>query len=232
MPDRMKEMSRKNKSNYFFRLGINFMSTNIKADFMKRRISEKAQEWMMSQTLSGKEKEELIEHTIPDMEKVMLDSSLRKKEAESALVFAKETVLDRLKPYIVSGKNVPRKTAREVMETLGYPETESFFKEVWGLSVESEVRWTYCDDNHCGNCMAYMEPGQKYCSKCGAKRGEGAFEPQYEPTVLIYGPMFITRKYHCNACSNNWERGSMVDDEHHCPRCGSDNISITGEEDV
>ena len=76
--------------------------------------------------------------------------------------------------------------------------------------------------NRCGNCSAKMVPGDNYCKYCGAKRGEGAFEPFYNPVYCVYGPP-ISRKYTCKKCGHKWITAALGggDECKFCPSCGN-----------
>lgn len=48
-------------------------------------------------------------------------------------------------------------------------------------------------DGYCGNCHRRIGENDKYCRRCGTKKGEGAFDPFYNEIQIVYGsPMSMT----------------------------------------
>ena len=73
----------------------------------------------------------------------------------------------------------------------------------------------------CGNCHElFSNDGEKYCTYCGTKRGEGKFEPYDNRAYCIYGPMPEKRTRECVKCGNQWTYTAMLDKEKYCTQCG------------
>ena len=81
--------------------------------------------------------------------------------------------------------------------------------------------------NRCGNCSSKMAPEDNYCRYCGTKRGEGAFEPFFNPVYCVYGPP-ITTKYSCKKCGHKWITSALGGGEEcrFCPLCGKNETEI------
>ena len=73
--------------------------------------------------------------------------------------------------------------------------------------------------DRCGNCQAVLEPEDKYCARCGTKRGMGRFEPFFNPMTCAYGP-FIKSVFHCKQCGHSWETYIWGEELNYCPECG------------
>jgi len=72
----------------------------------------------------------------------------------------------------------------------------------------------------CGHCNAHLRDGDKYCRKCGTRRGEGAFVPSMTMMQCIYGPAPVRRVRKCTRCGKTRETFLMIDNENYCPDCG------------
>ena len=70
----------------------------------------------------------------------------------------------------------------------------------------------------CGNCHNKLEPDDKYCRKCGTKRGFGKFEPYFNDTCVYYGSPLIF-KYRCKDCGTEWQY-TGYNEGRYCPTCG------------
>ena len=80
--------------------------------------------------------------------------------------------------------------------------------------------------NRCGNCHEYLGKDDKYCSNCGTKRGEGAFNPVFNPMYCVYGPPTLT-KLKCEYCGHKWTNYGVVAKKFNfCPNCGKGKPSI------
>lgn len=75
-------------------------------------------------------------------------------------------------------------------------------------------------ENQCGNCHATLGEKDKYCKKCGTKRGEGAFAPYKNVMRCIYGPPPVERTHLCSGCGYQWTTIAMIDTDKYCPQCG------------
>ncbi|MCR5608442.1 MAG: hydrogenase maturation nickel metallochaperone HypA [Lachnospiraceae bacterium] len=75
-------------------------------------------------------------------------------------------------------------------------------------------------EGRCGNCHAFLKDGAKYCSICGTKAGDGAYEPFEDIMQCIYGPMPEERTHVCEDCGYTWTTMAMIDNEEFCPECG------------
>ncbi len=85
-------------------------------------------------------------------------------------------------------------------------------------------------ENRCGNCHAYLRPGDKYCRKCGTERGKGKFEPYDNSPYGVYGPQ-IKMKYKCNECGYIWITNDLGGDySEYCPQCGKKKITLQQED--
>lgn len=78
--------------------------------------------------------------------------------------------------------------------------------------------------NRCGNCSSTMRPTDKYCARCGAKRGSGEFKPFRNPAYVLYGSTTAT-KYTCSSCGKTWVTDTTFNkNAHFCPECGGRRI--------
>ena len=84
--------------------------------------------------------------------------------------------------------------------------------------------------NVCGNCSNFLN-SDRYCRKCGTKRGQGSFTPRMELMECIYGPQPVMRTHKCKKCGNTYSVALMLDDERFCPRCGGPTEIIACESD-
>ena len=75
-------------------------------------------------------------------------------------------------------------------------------------------------EGKCGNCHESLSDGDRYCRRCGTRRGEGKFEPYLNLMQCIYGPMPVKRTHTCPTCRTAWVRELMIDNEIYCPHCG------------
>ncbi len=81
-------------------------------------------------------------------------------------------------------------------------------------------------ENRCENCHNHMESYEKYCRKCGTKRGQGKFEPFQNAVYGVYGPA-VKIKYKCRECEHIWITEIMGgDDSDYCPQCGARQIDL------
>ena len=80
-------------------------------------------------------------------------------------------------------------------------------------------------DGICGNCGNMLGDKDKYCQFCGTKRGEGDFLPNYNDTLVVYGPP-VLYYYKCKKCNHKWNLQTIVgiDKSQYCPNCGSKKI--------
>ena len=75
----------------------------------------------------------------------------------------------------------------------------------------------------CGNCHKPMKYEDKYCSYCGTRRGEGAFDPfdGGNAHVILYGSPDIVR-YRCSKCGKTWIQATFEkEDVSYCSICGN-----------
>ena len=72
----------------------------------------------------------------------------------------------------------------------------------------------------CSNCGNQFAERDKYCERCGAKRGDGKFTFSANDVVVLYGAP-TTYKLKCNNCGHSWE-GYAVGSRRseYCPQCG------------
>ena len=93
---------------------------------------------------------------------------------------------------------------------------------------ENEDELTTDYENRCGNCHNWLGEKDKYCSKCGTKRGEGIFLPYRNIVYCVYGPP-VTQKFKCSECGFAWTIGSLGgrSDIHYCPQCGKHQVTMT-----
>ena len=78
--------------------------------------------------------------------------------------------------------------------------------------------------DRCGNCSSEMRPTEKYCARCGAKRGSGEFKPFRNPAYVLYGSTTAT-KYKCSKCGNTWVTDTTFHrNAYFCPECGGERI--------
>lgn len=83
--------------------------------------------------------------------------------------------------------------------------------------------------DRCGNCQQSMGKDE-FCRYCGAKRGEGSFDPYYNEPQCVYGPPPVTRVHKCRKCGFEWSTNMMIDNQRYCPKCGG-GCDVTSEED-
>jgi len=81
----------------------------------------------------------------------------------------------------------------------------------------------------CNNCHEWLGPDEKFCRKCGTKRGEGIFEPIDNIMQCVYGPEPVMRIHTCRQCHYKWTNIVMIDDDRYCPKCGSSDVEVTEE---
>lgn len=96
-------------------------------------------------------------------------------------------------------------------------------------SIPEELRKKHqslslCTDykNKCGNCHETLQSDDKYCRRCGTRRGEGEFLPYKNVMARIYGPKPCERIHQCRKCSYTWTTVMMVDNLKYCPKCGEE----------
>lgn len=84
--------------------------------------------------------------------------------------------------------------------------------------------------NRCGNCHAYLGEKDKFCRRCGTRRGEGRFLPYENIIGCAYGPP-TEMQYTCKICGHTWRYRIQVYDEksQYCPACGSARIHMDDE---
>ena len=77
------------------------------------------------------------------------------------------------------------------------------------------------DENECGKCHSYVEPGDKYCRYCGSKAGVD-FEPYWNVMETVYGPPPFETEHECKYCGHRWTAYELEWEEtsHYCPECG------------
>lgn len=81
---------------------------------------------------------------------------------------------------------------------------------------KDEISTDYTD--RCGNCHQKIDPNFKYCTNCGTRRGEGAFEPYRNEAFVLYG--CPTHYYfRCDECGHEWDEISFSLSRY-CPNCG------------
>lgn len=79
-------------------------------------------------------------------------------------------------------------------------------------------------ENQCRNCHAKLDEKDKYCKKCGTRRGEGKFKSHDNIMQCLYGPKPVEREYICKQCGYTWSNVQMISESQYCPRCGTDKI--------
>ena len=100
-----------------------------------------------------------------------------------------------------------------------FPTKDSVERNLIGNGVMMDTDYT----DRCGNCSSEMRPTDKYCERCGAKRGSGKFEPFRNPSYVLYGSVLAT-KYKCSKCGNTWVAETTFKDAQFCPQCGGKRI--------
>ena len=80
----------------------------------------------------------------------------------------------------------------------------------------------------CGNCQSPWRDGDKYCRYCGAPLNHPSYK--IREFYTIYGPMPVKRKHSCSKCGFIWTTRMMIDDEHYCPKYGT-NVTIEEYDD-
>ena len=89
------------------------------------------------------------------------------------------------------------------------------------LSVDHEGR--------CGNCHEIMDENDKYCKRCGTKRGEGKFLPYQNTVCYLYGAP-LKKKYKCSSCGHIWiVNAAGWKDSLYCPQCGKEQPTVIKE---
>ena len=112
----------------------------------------------------------------------------------------------------------------EMREGITLEEALDFFPDVVDLEgdlihdgVAKEVGY---DEDQCGNCQAWLRPGDRYCRNCGTERGKGLFLPYLNPSYCVYGPP-IKKKHKCPECGHIWIGIELGGDNcQYCPMCG------------
>ena len=95
---------------------------------------------------------------------------------------------------------------------------------------DDEFEWTTDYTDRCGNCHEFLEKKDKYCRKCGTKRGEGEFKPYQNIMYCVYGPP-IKKKYKCSGCGFIWitRRLGGLGSANYCPQCGMRHPNLINE---
>lgn len=90
------------------------------------------------------------------------------------------------------------------------------------LSDVGDEAFKIAYDLKCGNCGHSLGYEDKYCKKCGTRRGEGRFSPMRSSYDCLYGSPDILR-YKCPKCGKTWFWGSYSkdDDPSYCVNCGT-----------
>ncbi len=97
-------------------------------------------------------------------------------------------------------------------------------KETDKYMADKGLIWSTDYENLCGNCREYLEEGEKYCSRCGTKRGEGKFAPYRNEMYAVYGPVMVGF-YSCKHCGHKWTKSRLGGTyARYCPECGSSEI--------
>ena len=83
------------------------------------------------------------------------------------------------------------------------------------------------DCDRCGQCWSYLRTADKYCRRCGTKRGSGSFDPRNNLMQIIYGPPPVEFKFLCKSCGLEWTECLMVNFNKYCPKCGAADLQAT-----
>lgn len=98
----------------------------------------------------------------------------------------------------------------------GYPRWDESGEGIW-FKPNPETQ--------CGNCGNKLEPDDRYCRMCGAKRGEGKYEPCLETLDALYiiqpdGENPLPALHSCTKCGYCWTVCQRNDRQKYCPMCG------------
>lgn len=101
-----------------------------------------------------------------------------------------------------------------------FPDVQSTEHILIGLQVIHRTDYT----NRCGNCHEIINDNEDFCTYCGTRKGEGAFEPFYEPTVMS---PYERYRCICEACGRKWVTYPIHNGiPKYCPMCAAQGFRI------